>query len=228
MTVDYITVSQVTRSYARAHGNVKALAEVSFSIPQGQLVGLVGHSGAGKSTLLNIMGGLDRPTSGRVVIGGTDLGLLDSEKLALYRRETVGFVFQASRLTPALTVFENVMLPLVPVALAEEQKTVRVEKALDEANIAHRASHLPGELSGGEQQRAAVARAIVNDPQLILADEPTGELDADNSSRIMEILLRLHNEGRTVIVASHDPGTIDVTERVIRLSDGTLMGVASE
>ena len=217
MTVDYISASQVTRSYERAGGSVKALSELSFSVAQGQLVGLVGHSGAGKSTLLNILGGLDRPTSGRVIVGGTDLGSLGDEALALYRRQTVGFVFQSSRLTPALTVFENVMLPLIPMALAEAEKVARVEAAMDEVNIAHRASHLPGELSGGEQQRAAVARAIVNKPQLILADEPTGELDAENAARIIELLLRLHNEGRTVIVASHDAGTIGAMERVLRL-----------
>lgn len=223
MTLEYITLNQVTRTYRRSNGEVRALAELSAEVKQGQLVGLVGPSGAGKSTLLNILGGLDRPTSGQVVVGGTDLGTLDDAALALYRRQTVGFVFQAANLIPALTVFENVMLPLVPVALPDATKVERVESALDEANIAHRASHLPGELSGGEQQRAAVARAIVNDPELVLADEPTGELDAENAGRILELLVRINNEGRTVIIASHDVATIDVTERVIRLQDGSLL-----
>ena len=223
MTPEYITLNQVTRTYRRSNGEVQALAELSGEIKQGQLVGLVGPSGAGKSTLLNILGGLDRPTSGQVVVGGTDLGALDDAALALYRRQTVGFVFQAANLIPALTVFENVMLPLVPVSLPDAGKVERVESALDEANIAHRASHLPGELSGGEQQRAAVARAIVNDPELILADEPTGELDVDNAGRILELLVRLNNEGRTVIIASHDAATIDVTERIVRLKDGSLL-----
>jgi putative ABC transport system ATP-binding protein len=223
MTAEYITVSQLTRTYRRASGPLQALAEVSFAIPQGQLVGLVGNSGAGKSTLLNILGGLDKPSSGSVIVGGTNLQDLNPAGLALYRRQTVGFVFQAANLIPALTVFENVMLPLVPVALPQEEKTTRVERALDSANIAHRASHLPGELSGGEQQRAAVARAVVNDPQLILADEPTGELDAENASRVLEMLSRLNNEGRTVVIASHDAATIDLTERIIRLQDGALL-----
>lgn len=223
MTAQYILVNQITRTYRRSASELQALAEVSFSITQGQLVGLVGPSGSGKSTLLNILGGLDRPTSGQVVVGGTDLGALDDTALALYRRQTVGFVFQAANLISALTVFENVMLPLVPVGLTENLKIERVESALDEANIAHRASHLPGELSGGEQQRAAVARAIVNDPHLVLADEPTGELDTDNASRILELLTRLNDEGRTVIIASHDATTIDVTERVIRLTEGVLI-----
>lgn len=223
MTPEYISINQVTRTYRRANGEVRALAELSVEIKQGRLVGLVGPSGAGKSTLLNILGGLDRPSSGQVVVGGTDLGALDDAALALYRRQTVGFVFQAANLIPALTVFENVMLPLVPVALPDAAKVERVESALDEANIAHRASHLPGELSGGEQQRAAVARAIVNDPELILADEPTGELDVENAGRVLELLVRLNNEGRTVIIASHDAATIDVTESIVRLKDGSLL-----
>ena len=223
MNAEYINANQISRNYRRPSGEVEALAEVSFSIRQGELIGLVGKSGAGKSTLLNILGGLDRPTSGQITVGGTNLGQLDEAGLALYRRQTVGFVFQAANLIPALTVFENVMLPLVPVALSEAEKIARVEQALDEANIAHRASHLPGELSGGEQQRAAVARSIVNDPQLILADEPTGELDAENASRVMEVLQRLHDEGRTVIIASHDAATIDATDRIVRLSDGIVI-----
>ena len=226
MTAQYISANQITRTYRRSASELQALTEVSFSITQGQLVGLVGPSGSGKSTLLNILGGLDRPTSGQVVVGGTDLGALDDTALALYRRQTVGFVFQAANLISALTVFENVMLPLVPVGLTENLKIERVESALDEANIAHRASHLPGELSGGEQQRTAVARAIVNDPQLVLADEPTGELDTDNASRILELLTRLNNEGRTVIIASHDAATIAATERIIRLTEGVLINDA--
>jgi putative ABC transport system ATP-binding protein len=199
------------------------LSEVSFTIPQGQFVGLVGNSGAGKSTLLNILGGLDRPTSGQAIVGGTNIADLDDSGLALYRRKTVGFVFQAANLVPSFTVFENVMLPLVPIEMSDKDRIERVESALDAANIAHRASHLPGELSGGEQQRAAVARAVVNDPQLILADEPTGELDPDNASRVIELLVRLNNEGRTVLIASHDAATIAATERLLRLKEGALI-----
>lgn len=224
MNAEYICASQISRRYTRGDRQVDALSELSFTIREGELIGLVGKSGSGKSTLLNILGGLDRPTAGQVIVGGTKLGELDDAALALYRRQTVGFVFQASNLIPALTVFENVMLPLVPMALSDTEKLSRTEKALDATNIAHRASHLPGELSGGEQQRAAVARSIVNDPQLILADEPTGELDPDNANRIMELLLGLHGEGHTVIIASHDAATIDATERIIRLNEGSLIG----
>jgi putative ABC transport system ATP-binding protein len=223
MTDTYIALRNVTRSYARSDSQLAALKDVTLDVGEGEFVGVVGHSGAGKSTLLNIVGGLDRPTAGSVTVGGTDVGALDETQLARYRRETVGFVFQQSNLVPALTVFENVMLPLVPQPGSEAEKAERVEAALAEVNIGHRGDHLPGELSGGEQQRAAVARAVVNDPQLVLADEPTGELDAENAGRILSLLQRLNEQGRTVIIASHDADTIAVTERILRLHEGTLV-----
>lgn len=218
----YITVEGLSRTYHRPGSDLGALVDVSFTVPRGQLVGIMGHSGAGKSTLLNIIGGLDRPSSGAVSVGGVDLAALDEEALAIYRRNSVGFVFQDAKLVPALTVFENVMLPLVPIPGSDEEKSAKVEAALAETNIGHRASHLPGELSGGEQQRAAVARAIVNDPELLLADEPTGELDRHNADRILELLVRLNREGRTVLVASHDESTIAVADRVLCLEEGRL------
>ena len=224
MADGYIVISNARRTYRRSDSELAALQGVSLAIPKGELAGIVGHSGAGKSTLLNIIGGLDRPSSGSVTVGGTDLGTLDEAGLAVYRRETVGFVFQDASLVPALTVLENVMLPLVPLGGDRAEKISRVEAALEEVNIGHRASHLPGELSGGEQQRAAVARAVVNDPQLILADEPTGELDAENAGRILALLERLNEQGRTVIIASHDADTIAVTRRVFRLQEGALVG----
>jgi putative ABC transport system ATP-binding protein len=219
----WVQMRDVTREYHRSDADLAALRDVSLSIPEGELVGIVGHSGAGKSTLLNIIGGLDRPTEGSVTVGGTDLGELDEAGLAAYRRETVGFVFQDANLVPALTVLENVMLPLVPMPGEKSEKLSRVESALEEVNITHRASHLPGELSGGEQQRAAVARAVVNDPQLVLADEPTGELDSENAGRILALLERLNEQGRTVIIASHDADTIAVTRHVFHLREGVLV-----
>ncbi len=223
MTDEYITLRDVTRAYRRSGSELAALNDVSLSIAEGEFVGLMGHSGAGKSTLLNIIGGLDRPSSGGVTVGGTDLGSLDETGLAVYRRETVGFVFQNANLVPALTVFENVMLPLVPLRGDIADKTERVTSALNDVNIADRASHLPGELSGGEQQRVAVARAVVNDPQMILADEPTGELDAENARRILALLARFNDLGRTVIIASHDASSIAVTGRIIRLREGVFV-----
>ncbi len=228
MAEEYITAHNVTRAYRRSSSEVAALGGVSLSISEGEFVGIVGHSGAGKSTLLNIIGGLDRPSEGSVTVGGTDLGSLDETGLAIYRRETVGFVFQDANLVPALTVFENVMLPLVPLRGESAEKTERVEAALEDVNIGHRASHLPGELSGGEQQRVAVARAVVNDPRLILADEPTGELDSENAGRILTLLERLNDRGRTVIIASHDASSIAVTRRIIHLREGELVETPSD
>ncbi len=219
----YISVEGVTKIYQRPDGPVYALRDVTFTIGHQELVGLMGPSGSGKSTLLNLLGGLDKPTEGRVVVEATDITKLSSDALALYRRDKVGFVFQDARLIPALTVYENVMLPLVPIAMPETEKAERVEQALNRCNIAHRAHHLPGELSGGEQQRAAVARAIVNDPEIVLADEPTGELDPENSKRIIELLVQLREDGRTVIVASHDPSALAAMPRLLRLTEGRLI-----
>ena len=220
----YVVASQVSRLYERGDSGITALSEVSFSVPRGQVVGLTGPSGAGKSTLLNMLGGLDRPTSGSVVVGGTELAELSGEQLAVFRRHRVGFVFQASYLVPAYTVYENVMLPLVPMDLTPTEKHRLVQSALEAANIEHRADHLPGELSGGEQQRAAVARAVVNDPELILADEPTGELDAANAERVMELLLSLdEGRARTIVIASHSTRVLAHIERTLRIEGGMLV-----
>ncbi|MCD6351832.1 MAG: ABC transporter ATP-binding protein [Armatimonadetes bacterium] len=218
----YIALQGVTKVYQRPDGPVHALRNVSLTISRGELVGLQGPSGSGKSTLLNLLGGLDRPTEGRVVVDASDISKLSSDALALYRREKVGFVFQDARLLPALTVYENVMLPLVPIAMPETAKRERVEQALEQCNIGHRASHLPGELSGGEQQRASVARAIVNDPALVLADEPTGELDPENAELILQLLRSFAEQGRTVVVASHNAPILASLPRRLKLRDGEI------
>lgn len=220
---DGLIANLLSKHYTIGTREVIALSEVSFQVAPGGLIGLSGPSGSGKSTLLNILGGLDRPTAGSVSVNGHALAGMSDDELTLYRRNTCGFVFQASYLIPALTVMENVMLPLIPLPLAEAEKVQRVLAALEQVNITHRAEHLPGELSGGEQQRTAVARAIVNQPSLILADEPTGELDADNAARIMELLTGFTDQGRTVIVASHDADVIGVMDRVLRLENGSLL-----
>lgn len=218
-----LTANLLSKVYSSNTREVIALNEVSFWLEGGELIGLSGPSGSGKSTLLNILGGLDRPSSGTVVVDDTPLHTLNEDELTLYRRNTVGFVFQAANLVPSLTVYENVMLALIPVPFSPAEKEERVQAALELANIAHRATHLPGELSGGEQQRTAVARAIVNQPKVILADEPTGELDADNAARVMEILTGFTDQGKTVIIASHDTDVIKVTDRVLRLQNGSLI-----
>lgn len=218
----YVQVEEVSKHFERNGQTVTALDCVSLGIESGELVGLQGPSGAGKSTLLNIIGGLERPSLGDVIIEQRRISTLNDEQLAEYRRQTVGFVFQSAHLLAPLTVFENVMLPLVPDSAPAAEKTARVEEVLETARIAHRATHLPGELSGGEQQRAAVARAIVNRPRLVLADEPTGELDAENAANIIGLLTGLSAEGVTVIIASHDRRVLDVTGHIIELSGGSM------
>lgn len=219
----YIVASQLSKLYERGSSQVVALSEATFSVRQGQVVGIVGPSGAGKSTLLNLVGGLDRPSSGTVRVGGTELSGLSGEQLAVFRRHRVGFVFQASHLVPAYTVYENVMLPLVPMDLPLAKKQLLVQAALEAANIEHRADHLPGQLSGGEQQRAAVARAVVNDPELMLADEPTGELDAENARRVMDLLLSLdEGRARTIVIASHDATALAHADQLLHVEAGVL------
>lgn len=218
-----LSANLLSKVYSAGTREVIALSEVSFLLDEGELIGLSGPSGSGKSTLLNILGGLDRPSSGTVIVENAALQTLNDDELTLYRRTTCGFVFQAANLVPALTVYENVMLPLIPLPLPQAEKERRVQAALEQANIDHRATHLPGELSGGEQQRTAVARAIVNQPSVILADEPTGELDSDNAARVMEILTSFTDQGKTVIIASHDADVIQVTDRVLRLENGCLV-----
>ena len=217
----YLDAVDITKSFQRDGETVTALVEVSFGIEAGELLGLQGASGAGKSTLLNIVG-LERPSGGYVTVQGLRLNDLSDNELARYRRNTVGFVFQSAHLLASLTVFENVMLPLIPVQMPEAEKEARVGEVLETANLVHRARHLPGELSGGEQQRAAVARAVVNDPDILLADEPTGELDRANADNILELLVGLNQQGRTVIIASHDDRTLAATRSKLLLEAGKL------
>ncbi len=218
----YLQAAGITKRFERNEETVIAVEDVSFALDAGDLVGLQGPSGSGKSTLLNIIGGLERPTSGTVTVAGTRLNDLSDNELARYRRDAVGFVFQSAHLLASLTVFENVMLALIPMPGSEADKTARVREVLETANIAHRADHLPAELSGGEQARAAVARAIVNDPDILLADEPTGELDRDNADNILALLTRLNGRGCTVVIASHDERTLAVTRRKLLLTAGHL------
>ncbi|MBM3476290.1 MAG: ABC transporter ATP-binding protein [Armatimonadetes bacterium] len=217
-------IEHVAKSYRLGQVEVTALQDVSLDLAAGDFVSLSGPSGAGKSTLLGIIGGLERPDRGKVLAGDQELTALDSEGLAMYRRHSVGFIFQAFRLLPALTAFENVMIPLVPLGESDAAKQKQVAQALDRVNIAHRANHLPGELSGGEQQRVAIARAIVNSPDVILADEPTGELDRRNGELIMQLLRDLNQNGSaTIVVASHDPDVVGAARRRMVMEDGCIV-----
>ncbi len=219
-----IRVRDLTKTFVRGTGEVAALRGLCFDVTPGEFIAVRGPSGSGKSTMLHILGGLEAADAGQVVIDDQNLAELGPEELAMYRRHRVGFVFQAFHLMRALTALENVMLPMVPLRGAEEHKLARAQKAMNAANILHRAEHLPGELSGGEQQRVAVARAMVNEPELILADEPTGELDHDNGRLILDLLEELSAaDGCTVILASHDPEVTGRAPRLLQLRDGELL-----
>lgn len=219
-----IETRALTKTFAHRNNQVTALREVSVSLAEGELAVALGPSGSGKSTLLNLIGGLDRPTSGTLRVNSTDLASLDHDGMALFRREHVGFLFQAFHLLPTFTVFENAMMPLVPLRLPPHEAKERVDQALERVGIAHRADHLPGEMSGGEQQRAALARALVNSPHVLLADEPTGELDQVTGEAIIKLLEELSSgSGITVLLASHDPRFRERGHRLLTLEDGALV-----
>jgi putative ABC transport system ATP-binding protein len=205
--------------------SVPALRGVSFTIEDGDYVAIVGPSGSGKSTLMHLLGGLDRPTSGHLSIGGRDVARLDPEQLAKLRNETIGFVFQSFHLLSALTALDNVAAPLLPYR-ADFDKHERARELLGAVGLAGREDALPSELSGGQQQRVAIARALVNDPILLLADEPTGNLDSRTGEELLQLLLELRAQrGTTVLVATHDPVIASRCDRVVRLQDGRILGV---
>jgi putative ABC transport system ATP-binding protein len=216
-----IEISNLSKSYLGAD-TVVALDGIDLEIERGSFVGMMGPSGSGKSTFLSILGGLCQPGSGRVVVNNIDLYALRSEKLADFRREYLGFVFQAFNLIPYLTALENVMLPLAVKSLPGREKRRRAQEVLERVGLGARVSHLPSQLSGGEQERVAIARALVNKPPLILADEPTGSLDSATSSEIMALLAELHREGQTIVMVTHNPETCRHFDRTVLLRDGRI------
>lgn len=218
-----ISLQSVTKTYPRGREAVTAVCDVDLDIGDGEFAVFMGVSGSGKSTLLNLIGGLDRPTRGRVVVNGTELGSMDARARALFRRAVAGFVFQSFQLIPTLTVLENVMLPLVPVAGSRGDKQRRARELVGQVGLGGRASHLPGELSGGEQQRVAIARAMVNNPSVLLADEPTSDLDTKTGRQIIELLQRFNAEGKTVVLATHDERLSAGASQVVRLEDGKIV-----
>jgi putative ABC transport system ATP-binding protein len=203
---------------------VEALRGVNLTLSRGEFVALVGPSGSGKSTALNLIGGLDRPTSGQVWIDGTELSASDEQTLTRHRREHVGFVFQTFNLLPRLTAEENVALPLMFSGVPEDERRQRARSLLGRVGLGQRTTHRPTQLSGGEQQRVAIARALVGQPALVLADEPTGNLDSVTGRGIMELLRELNGErGLTLLVVSHDPEVAAFADRVVRLRDGQVV-----
>ena len=197
---------------------------VSIAVREGEFVSLVGKSGCGKTTLLSLLSGLERPTSGRVRIAGKEISGASEDELALFRRENVGFIFQSFNLIPTLSAWENTALPLFPVRMTEAERRRRAAELLDRMELGHRLEHLPAALSGGEKQRVAIARALINNPKIVFADEPTGNLDTATGEAIMAILNRLHREaGMTLLMVTHDPELAKTADRVIRMQDGEVL-----
>jgi putative ABC transport system ATP-binding protein len=224
VTGTMVRVEDVHKSYGQGAAAVHALRGVSFEVPRGELVALKGRSGSGKTTLLNIVGGLDTPDRGSVRVDGLELSELGEEDLLALRRDRVGFVFQSFGLIPILTAAENVGVPLRLRRAAVREREERVELLLALVGLADHAAQRPGELSGGQQQRVAIARALANNPALLIADEPTGQLDAETGHAVMELLRAVvHSENVTALVATHDTTLLDLADRVLELSDGTIV-----
>jgi putative ABC transport system ATP-binding protein len=218
-----IEVENLTKTYRTGPGSeVQALRGVSFKIDQGEFIAMMGPSGCGKSTLMNILGTLDRPDSGSYRLHGDDVAGLDDKALSRLRNRRIGFVFQAFNLLPLASALENVSLPLL-YAQSPGDVTARARAALDLVGLGERLNHRPGELSGGQQQRVAIARALVTDPEIILADEPTGNLDTTASAEVMAVLEDLADKGKTVVLVTHEPDIAAYTRRVIALRDGQIV-----
>lgn len=219
----FIRVTNIDKSFRIGPVEVNALKKISFDIKQGEFIALGGASGAGKSTMLHLMGGLERPSAGKIEIGGHNLREMDEDELALFRRNNVGFVFQFFNLIPSLTAIENVMISHIFEPTAEDENVwKRALELLEQMGLKKRLEHRPRELSGGEQQRVAIARALLNRPKLLLADEPTGNIDSEAGAGIMELFRDLNRQGTTIIVATHDRDVIRYAKRVIELRDGAL------
>jgi putative ABC transport system ATP-binding protein len=217
-----VDTRSLTKAYPLGEAEVEVLKGITLTVERGKFVALCGPSGSGKTTLLNIISGIDRPTSGKILVLGEDLTVKDEDFLAEFRCNHVGFVFQSYNLVSTLTVAENVAFPMEWIRKPTEEIEERVAKLLEMVDLQHRANHFPSQLSGGEQQRVAFARALANNPELILADEPTGNLDIKNVQKITQVMTMLKADGKTVIVATHDQELIQLADRTLCLGDGRL------
>ena len=218
----YIVAENLTKNYGSGDATVVAVDNISFKINEGEFIGVMGESGAGKSTLLGMMGAMNAPTSGRLIVDDIDIYSLRQEQRADFRREFLGFIFQSFHLVPYLTVIENVMLPLVVVKASKKKKRKMAQEALIKVGLRDKANRLPNQISGGEKERVAIARSIVNEPPVLLADEPTGNLDTKTTRDIMELLLQLNHEGMTIIMVTHSPDCAGYAQRILRVTDGRL------
>ena len=220
-----IGMERVSRHYLMGQTAIRAVDDVSLTVPKGEFLALLGSSGSGKSTLLNLIAGLDRPTSGAIVVGGRNLAEMSSLELARYRRETVGMVFQSFNLLPRMTLEENVELPLRLAEVERTERAARVRQALEHVRLTKRGGHRPSELSGGEQQRTAIARALVNQPRILLADEPTGNLDSATGEAILTLLREIQtNLGMTIVMVTHERNLAEkFADRLATMGDGKLL-----
>lgn len=219
-----VITRDLTKVYAQGEIQVTALNRINLEIKEGEFLVLMGPSGSGKSTLLHIIAGIDRPTSGSCIVQGIDLQELDESELADWRNQNIGFVFQTFNLIPVLTAYENVELPLLLTDMSRKQRRQQVETALELVGLADRMRHLPRQLSGGQEQRVAIARAIVTDPTLIVADEPTGNLDSHSAQEVLSILQSLNKSlGKTIIMVTHDPKAASFGSRIVHLEKGELL-----
>ena len=220
---DVVRLENVIKTYVMGESEVHALRGISFSIKSGEFVSIMGPSGSGKSTCMNMIGCLDRPTSGLVEINGREISLMNEKELAALRNRTIGFVFQQYHLITSMNVLENVMLPLKYQRLERSERMRRAEKALQAVGLSERLHHRPHELSGGQKQRVAIARAMVTEPKILLADEPTGALDSETGVQVMDLFRQINRErGTTVIIVTHDPRIGESTRRCIRILDGKI------
>jgi len=224
MAEPIVQIRNVTKIYKRDSMEIPVLQNITLDIPDGEFLALMGPSGSGKTTLLNLIAGIDRPNSGSLIIAGTDIATLGESALAKWRSHNVGFVFQFYNLLPVLTAFENVELPLLLTNLSKKEKREHVEAALNVVGLGDRMKHYPKQLSGGQEQRVAIARAIVTDPTIIVADEPTGDLDKKSADEILILLERLNSEFRkTIVMVTHDPHAAEKAHKVRHLEKGDLM-----
>jgi len=220
--MSYIIADNLIKTYGTGDATVTAISGISFEIAAGEFVGVMGESGAGKSTLLSIMGAMNAPTDGSLTVDDFDVYRLGQEQRADFRREFLGFVFQSFHLVPYLTVLENVMLPLAIVKSGRKKKRQMAEEALDQVGLLDKAGRLPKQISGGEKERVAVARAIVNEPPVLLADEPTGNLDSKTSREVMTFLQNLNADGMTIVMVTHSTECAQYARRILRVTDGAL------
>lgn len=218
-----IKIKDISKVYKMGRQELKVLDNVSLKIEKGEFVSILGPSGSGKSTLMNILGCIDTPTSGGYILDGRDIKSSSDDELATIRNQKIGFVFQRFNLLPKYTAIHNTEIPLILRGVARKEATIRAEKMLDLVGLSERKNHTPMELSGGQQQRVAIARALIGDPEIILADEPTGNLDSKSGQEIIDLFTKLNNEGNTIILITHDISIAQKTKRIIEVMDGRII-----